>query len=122
MTSVRWRRVWVVALRLIVTLLFVPPVLSKLLEPSKWAHQFVVWGYPAWGALTTTVVEILGLIALWIPRFARIAIAVLVVVLVGAAYTWLRHGPSSTAAFPGIILMFVAFLAWLEATSRRASR
>ena len=76
MTSVRWRRVLVVALRLIITLLFVPPVLSKLLEPGKWAHQFDVWGYPAWGAMATTAMEILGLIALWIPRLARVAIAV----------------------------------------------
>jgi uncharacterized membrane protein YphA (DoxX/SURF4 family) len=87
MSSVRWRRVLAVAFRLIITLLFVPPVASKLLEPAKWAQHFVLWGYPAWGAMATTVVEIAGLIALWIPRFARVAIAVLAVVLVGAAYT-----------------------------------
>ena len=63
MSRVRWQPVLGVALRLIVTLLFVPPVLSKLQEPGKWAHQFAQWGYPAWGAVATTVVEIAGLIA-----------------------------------------------------------
>jgi hypothetical protein len=122
MSSVRWRLVFGVALRLTVTLFFVPPVLSKLLEPGKWAHQFVLWGYPAWGAVATTVVEILGLIALWIPSFARVAIAVLAVILLGAAGTWLLHGPRSTAAFPGIILTVLGGLAWLEATAKRPAR
>jgi uncharacterized membrane protein YphA (DoxX/SURF4 family) len=122
MSSVRWRLVLSVALRLTVTLFFVPPVLSKLLEPGKWAHQFDLWGYPAWGAIATTVVEILGLIALWIPSFARVAIAVLAVILLGAAGTWLLHGPRSTAAFPGIILTVLAGLAWLEATAQRPAR
>jgi uncharacterized membrane protein YphA (DoxX/SURF4 family) len=122
MSSVRWRPVLVVILRLTIALLFVPPVLSKLQEPGKWAHQFVVWGYPAWGAVATTVVEILGLIALWIPRLVSVAIAVLIVVLLGAASTWLIHGPRNTAAYPGIILMFLAGLAWLEAMVRRPSR
>ena len=122
MSGVRWRAVLAVALRLIVTLLFVPPVLSKLLEPGKWAHQFVLWGYPAWGAVATSVVEVLGLVALWIPSFAKVAIAVLAVVLLGAACTWLIHGPRSTAAFPGIILAFLAGLARLEATVKRPSR
>jgi uncharacterized membrane protein YphA (DoxX/SURF4 family) len=114
MSSVRSRRVLVVVLRLIITLLFAPPVLSKLLEPGKWAHQFVVWGYPAWGALATSVVEILGLVALWIPNLVRVAIGVLAAVLIGAACTWLIHGPRSVAAFPGIILLFIGCLAWLE--------
>jgi hypothetical protein len=122
MSSVRWRLVLGVAFRLMVTLSFVPPVLSKVLAPAKWAHQFVLWGYPAWGAVGTTVVEVVGLIALWIPRFARVAIGVLAVVLVGAACTWLIHGPSATAAFPGIILLFLAGLAGLEMTVRRPSR
>jgi uncharacterized membrane protein YphA (DoxX/SURF4 family) len=122
MSSVRWRLVLGVALRLMVTLSFVPPVLSKVLAPGKWAHQFVLWGYPSWGAVVTTVVEVVGLIALWIPRFARVAIGVLAVVLVGAACTWLIRGPSATAAFPGIILLFLAGLAWLEMTVRRPSR
>ena len=120
MSGFRWRPALRVGLRLVVTLLFVPPVLSKVLEPGKWAHQFVVWGYPAWGAVTTTVVEVLGLIALWIPSLFRVALAVLAVVLLGAAYTWLIHGPRSTAAFPGIILTFLAGLAWLEAAGTNA--
>jgi hypothetical protein len=112
--------VLVVVLRLIITLLFAPPVLSKLLQQGRWAHQFVLWGYPAWGALATSVVEILGLIALWIPGLVRVAIGVLAVVLVGAASTWLIHGPRTVAAFPGIILLFIGGLAWLEIARRRA--
>lgn len=118
MISGRWRSVLVVVLRLIITVLFAPPVLSKLLEHGKWAHQFVRWGYPAWGALATSAVEILGLVALWIPSLVRVGIGGLAVVLVGAACTWLIHGPSTVAAYPGIILMFIGCLAWLEVVRR----
>jgi hypothetical protein len=110
-----------VALQLIIALGFAAPIASKLVARERWAHQFVLWGYPAWGADVTTGLEIAGLIALWIPSIAKPAMAILAVILVGAACTWLIHGPAINAAVAGTLLAFVVCLAWLDLTARRTS-
>jgi uncharacterized membrane protein YphA (DoxX/SURF4 family) len=122
MSRGQWRSVLIVALRLIITLLFVPAILVKLRNPSAWAHLFTTWGYPPWGPQVISTIEIIGLAALWIPALARLACAALMVTTAGAAGTWLIHGPRSTAAYPGMILVLVASLAWLQqATVRRGA-
>jgi uncharacterized membrane protein YphA (DoxX/SURF4 family) len=122
MTSVRWRSLLTLTLRLLITLGFAVALVSKVGQRAQWAHQFVRWGYPAWGADATSVVEIVGVIALWIPVLARVVTAALMVILVGAVCTWLMHGPSLAAIIPGTLLVMLAGLAWLEPTVKRASR
>jgi uncharacterized membrane protein YphA (DoxX/SURF4 family) len=114
MSRSQWRSVLIVALRLLITLLFVPAILVKLRNPGAWGHLFTTWGYPPWGPLVISVIEIIGLAALWIPALARWASATLMVTTAGATATWLIHGPRSTAAYPGTILVLVALLAWLQ--------
>ena len=116
--SVSQRRpVLIVALRLVITLLFVPAILVKFRNPGAWAQLFTAWGYPPWGPLVISTIEIVGLVALWIPALARSASAALMVTTAGATGTWLIHGPRSTAAYPGTILVLVASLAWLQRES-----
>jgi hypothetical protein len=122
MRSIRWGPVLTVALRLATTLGFVAPILSKLAARERWAHQFVLWGYPAWGADATTGLEIAGLIALWIPALAMPAITVLIVILAGATYTWLIHGPAIIAVVPGSLLVFLVGLAGFELRRKRQPR
>jgi uncharacterized membrane protein YphA (DoxX/SURF4 family) len=123
MSRNQWRWILIVALRLVITLLFVPAILVKLRSPGAWAHLFTTWGYPPWGPLVISIIEIIGLAALWIPALATWASAVLMITTAGATGTWLIHGPRSTAAYPGMILVLVALLVWLEqATVRRDSR
>ena len=43
----------IVALRLAITLLFVPAILVKLRNPGAWADLFTTWGYPPWGLTQT---------------------------------------------------------------------
>jgi uncharacterized membrane protein YphA (DoxX/SURF4 family) len=123
MSRSQWRSVLIVALRLVITLLFVPAILVKLRSPGAWAHLFTTWGYPSWGPLVISAIEIIGLAALWIPAFATLASAALIITTAGATGTWLIHGPRSTAAYPATILVLVASLAWLQqATMRRDSQ
>src|SRR4029077_9354947 len=111
------------ALRLVITLLFIPAILVKLRNPSAWAHLFTTWGYSSWGPLVVSIIEIVGLAALGIPALATSAIAALMITTAGATGTWLIHGPGGTAAYPGTILVLVASLAWLQrATVRRDSQ
>jgi uncharacterized membrane protein YphA (DoxX/SURF4 family) len=122
MTRTHWRSALIVALRLVITLLFVPAILVKLRNPGAWSHLFTTWGYPSWGPLVISAIEIVGLAALWIPALASLASAALMITTAGATGTWLMHGPRSTAAYPGTILVLVAALAWLhQATVRRDS-
>ena len=113
----RLRRGAIVILRVVITLLFVPAIGVKLRHPAVWGHQFAVWGYPAWGAVAVSIVEIAALVALWIRPFALIGIGALTITLTGAAATWLTHGPAPTAAYPGLILALVASLAWIQRTT-----
>lgn len=122
MQSIRWRPLLTVVLRLIIVLVFAAAILSKFASRARWAHQFVLWGYPAWGVDATSGLEIAGLIALWIPALARFAIAALMLVLVGAVFTWLRNGPGITAVVPGALFALLVCLAWLESLERRAPR
>jgi uncharacterized membrane protein YphA (DoxX/SURF4 family) len=122
MTNVRWRWLLTLTLRLLITLGFAVALVSKVGQRVRWAHQFVLWGYPAWGADATSVVEIVGLIALWIPVLARAVTAILMVILVGAVCTWLIHGPRLAAIIPGTLFVMLACLAWLEPAGKRASR
>src|SRR5438045_9406534 len=115
MTRSQWRTVLSVALRLIITVLFIPAILVKLRHPVEWGHLFTTWGYPAWGAVAVSAAEILALFMLWIPFLSKAATAVLMITLTGATATWLVHGPRSTAAYPGTILLLVAGLATLQA-------
>ena len=119
MSRSQWRSVWIVALRLVITLFFVPAILVKLRNPGAWAHLFTTWGYPPWGPLVISTIEIVGLAALWIPALATSASAALMITTAGATGTWLIHGPRSTAAYPGTILVLVAALAWLQQTTVR---
>jgi uncharacterized membrane protein YphA (DoxX/SURF4 family) len=122
MSRSQWRSALIVALRLVITLFFVPAILVKLRNPGAWAQLFTTWGYPSWGPLVISTIEIIGLAALWIPALATSASVALMVTTAGATGTWLIHGPRSTAAYPGTILVLVASLAWLQrATVRRAS-
>jgi hypothetical protein len=111
MTRSQWRSI--IALRLIITLLFAPAILDKLIDPDAWGRLFTTWGYPPWGPLVISIIEIIGLVALWIPTLSTSAIVTLMVTTAGATGTWLIHGPKSTAAYPGTILVLVASLAWL---------
>lgn len=121
MNRSQWRSVLIVALRLVITLLFVPAILVKVRRPDAWALQFATWGYPSWGPLVISAIEVLGLVALWMPALATPASAVLLITTAGATGTWLIHGPRSTAAYPGTILVLIVLLEWSRRAITRAS-
>jgi|SRR5579864_1305837 len=122
MPSLRWRWLLTLTLRLLITLGFAVAIVSKVSQRTQWADHFVRWGYPAWGADATSVIEIVGVIALWVPALAKAGTAILMVVLIGAAGTWLIHGPRLAAIVPGTLLVMLACLAWFESAVKRASR
>jgi len=119
MRRIQWRSIVIVALRLVITLLFVPAILVKLRNPGAWAHAFTTWGYPPWGPVVISTIEIIGLAALWIPAVAAWASAALMATTAGATGTWLIHGPRALAAYPGTILVLVGVLSRMQRAKAR---
>jgi uncharacterized membrane protein YphA (DoxX/SURF4 family) len=113
--------VLIVALRLVITLLFVPAILDKFMDPREYARLFAMWGYPPWSPVVISIIEIIGLAVLWIPAVATWGSVALMITTAGATGTWLIHGPDSIAAYPATILGLVAVLTWLQARARRDS-
>jgi hypothetical protein len=119
MRSIRWRPPLKLALRLASTLGFAAALLWAPGQRGMWAPPFVRWGFPAWLAGVTTIAEIIGLIALWIPKLASAATQVLVTILSGAFFTWVIDGWqlnnfSNEALVPFTLAMLLQGLSWLD--------
>lgn len=82
---------------------FLAAGISKLSDPAAAAEGFVRFGLPGWLAVPVGACEILGGVALWIPRWSRAAAAGLGLIMIGAAASHLLNDPFS-AALPALVL------------------
>jgi len=98
MMSLRRIAVWAIAIFLAV--IFIYAGISKLRGTSAigWAERFGRWGYPVGASYLVGVIEILGGIAVLIPRWRRAASLTLVALMIGALCTHVVN-----AEFPRII-------------------
>ena len=113
MAEVMWKRVgrgvavWIPTLLL--GALFVMQGLMKVIPNSPWNARFSEWGFPAGFLLLVGVAELLGGIALLIPRFASFGGLLLAAVMFGACGTHLVHGEwlnvGATLGFAAILLL-----------------
>ena len=51
--------------------------------------NFLAWGYPAWFAIVIGIAELVGAIALLVPKTTKLAILGLTAIMFGANYTHL---------------------------------
>jgi uncharacterized membrane protein YphA (DoxX/SURF4 family) len=110
--------VWACAIFLAVA--FVLVGMSKLEGPSafRWAERFANWGFPASARYVIGVAEIFGGIGVLIPRWRRIAAAMLVAIMIGALCTHVAR-----AEFPRLIPPLVfGGLAFLLCSARLPPR
>lgn len=80
---------WIVTLLMAVVM--VGPGSQKFTGPT-WERMFRAWGYPDGFYLVIGALEVVGGIALLIPRFASASALVLMVVMIGAAITQVTQG------------------------------
>ena len=90
---------------------------SKFPVPNHWQHQFLNWGYPHWSVFGVGATEVLGAIALFIPRIALVGVSLLLVVMTGALITLLAHpgdplGRGATPAFYIGVLSIIGLMRW----------
>jgi uncharacterized membrane protein YphA (DoxX/SURF4 family) len=78
-------------LTLLLAVLMAGPGSQKFTSPT-WERMFRTWGYPDGFYLVIGAVEVIGGIALLIPRVASYSAIMLVVVMIGAAATQILRG------------------------------
>ncbi len=98
MVSIPRAAVWVCGILLAAAFVF--SGILKLAGPSalRWAERFAAWGYPENAQYVIGVLEILGGLAVLIPKWRRGAAAILVALMIGALGT---HAVN--AEFPRLI-------------------
>jgi uncharacterized membrane protein YphA (DoxX/SURF4 family) len=99
-------------LRGLLTVGFLPAGLTKFLAQAGWVDRFAGWGYDAWFVPVVGVLELLGLAALWVPSLTRYAVALLSILMLGAAYTHLMHPPQVAVLRPVLFLVVLGLLYW----------
>ena len=78
-------------LTLLLAVLMAGPGSQKFTSPT-WERMFRTWGYPDGFYLVIGAVEVIGGIALLIPRVASYSAIMLAVVMIGAAATQILRG------------------------------
>ncbi|MEA3204141.1 MAG: putative oxidoreductase [Thermoplasmata archaeon] len=117
MASAKTRTRLLLALSVLLTLVFLMSGGSKLANAKSAAglaydQQFVAWGYPAWARWVVGSAEVLGAVALLLPRTRFFAAAGLTLLMAGATVTHLRVGEVGYAPFPLVLGLLAATLAW----------
>ena len=90
MNHVRSIAVWV--LHILLVAMFALQGIAKLASSPGWVSRFKAWGYPDNFYLVIGAMELVGAVALFIPRLAGFGALILLAVMAGATITHLAHG------------------------------
>jgi len=90
MNQVRSIAVWV--LHILLAAMFALQGIAKLASSPEWVSRFKAWGYPDNFYLVIGAMELVGAVALFIPRLAGFGALILLAVMAGATITHLAHG------------------------------
>ena len=108
MTRNRSMAVW--TLQVLLAVLFLLQAWMKLSGSSTWIARFQRWGYSEHFYLVVGVIELLGAVALVVPRLTRFGAGALTVVMFGAAATHTIHRePQVVTAVVLIALLSIIF-------------
>ena len=106
---------WV--LRVVVSLAFFAAGGSKLVGAPAMVAMFAKIGFGQWFRILTGLLEVVGAIGLFVPRFVVYAASMLGVVMVGAiGFHITRLG--GNPAPPIVLLLLASLIIWLKRTSR----
>jgi putative oxidoreductase len=99
-------------LQVLLAVVMIGPGWQKFTSPV-WERMFRVWGYPEHFYLVIGGIEVAGGLCLLVPRLAAYGAAVLVPVMLGAAFTQiLRGGRSGVGEF--VFAALLAIVAWVR--------
>ena len=91
MNKAKLQKIGLWVLQIFLALTFGPVGFSKLSDHGSWPSQFRQWGYPEHFYLAVGIAELLGGMALLLPRTAGCGAMLLMVVMGGATVHHLRR-------------------------------
>jgi uncharacterized membrane protein YphA (DoxX/SURF4 family) len=94
--------------------------LPKLMSDPETVANFERWGLPGKMYLVIGTFEILGAIGLLIPKTSAFAAVGLIMIMMGALYTHLTHGEMLMAMMPVMVMMMLAFVAYVRNPLKKA--
>src|SRR6266481_3457264 len=95
MNKVKLIALWIV--QFLLAALFAIQGIVKLVGSHVWVSRFSGWGYPDHFYLAVGLAELLGAIALLIPRLVKFGALLLIAIMSGATVTHIVHGESQVA-------------------------
>lgn len=114
---VKARNWGLLSVSVLLALAFAASGITKLIGMQAHVDHFAKWGYPDWFRIFVGAAEVVGAIAIVVPRASLVAAAGLGILMLGAAYTHLANGEGSQAPVPLILLALLGYVAW----SRRSA-
>ena len=110
MARVKSVLLWIITIFLAVVM--IGPGSQKFTGPT-WERMFRTWGYPDHFYLLIGAIEVVGGIALLIPKTASASGIVLSIVMVGAAITQRLNGRNGIGEFVfAALLLVIAYARW----------
>lgn len=119
-TAGRWRARASTALLMLATVVVGLGIgiagLMKFVRADDWRALFASWGYPTWFSTVVGCFEVLGAVALFVPRLALAGVGLLSLIMVSALVTLLMHpgGRLGWGATPTAYLCILAIIAMLR--------
>jgi uncharacterized membrane protein YphA (DoxX/SURF4 family) len=87
---------------------------AKLTGAPMMVHEFELLGLPLWFMYVTGTLELIGAIALLVPRTAGIAAALIVCIMLGALLGHLTHGQFAMIGAPVVLLIIAVAVGTLR--------
>jgi len=109
------------AFQIMLGLIFLVAGAGKFLAAAWWSGNFSKWGYPDNFYQVIGIAEMLGAIAIFIPRWSRGAAIFLAVIMVSAVITHLSHTEIAESLRPAIYLFLLSGLIYLKQQDQTAS-
>ena len=110
------------ALAVGIAVFFIRAAWEKLVGVPSALAPFSEFGWPLWMANATALAEILGAVALVIPRVRHLGGLLLTAIMVGAAFTNIANGHPDYLWVNALLACGSLLLAWQGQRQRRSSR
>ena len=95
---------------------------NKFTQPEMWTDYFTTWGYPAAFAYLIGGLEVMGGLALFVPRLATYAGGMIAVIMGGAAVTLIMNpGTLGPPTIPLVNVIAFAAIAYFRRGQRWTS-
>ena len=87
---------------------------SKFLASEMWVTNFASWGYPAVFSYLIGVLEVVGGLSVFVPRFATYGASLVAAIMIGAAATLIMNPGEMGPTVPLINIVLFAGIAYFR--------